>query len=82
MANPPGEPDAGVLKLYFDRRLMLQFPRVRGHARCGIVGIPRTRRRARLDRDGDRSTRRCAHRKERLPCAGAWNAGTAAEPAQ
>jgi hypothetical protein len=31
--------------------------------------LSRTRRRARLDRDGNRKTRRCAHRKERPPCA-------------
>ncbi len=51
MVNQAGEFNDGILKLVFDRRLMLQFvapwsPPIR------IVDVSRTRRRTRLDRDG------------------------------
>jgi hypothetical protein len=57
MVHPTGESESDVVRLDFDRRLMLQFLWVRGHVRRGIVGIPRTRRCTRLDRDGGRDTR-------------------------
>jgi hypothetical protein len=43
MASPAGESNDEVLKLDFDRRLMLAILRLRSHVRCLIVGIPLTR---------------------------------------
>jgi hypothetical protein len=51
MAHPTGESESDVVRLDFNRRLMLQF------LRRGIAGLSRTRRRTRLDRDGGRDTR-------------------------
>jgi len=47
MANPVGESSGEVLRVNFDRRLMLQF-RVSWSLRIGIARLSRTRRRARL----------------------------------
>jgi len=43
MARPAGESNDEVLKLDFDRRLILAILRLRSHVRCLIVGIPLTR---------------------------------------
>jgi hypothetical protein len=57
MAHPTGESKDGVLKLDFDRRPDAAVSWVRGHVRCGIVGVPRTRRRTRVERDSGRDPR-------------------------
>ena len=61
MANPAGESNGEVLSTDFDRRLMLQFPRVGGHLRRWLARVPGTRRCARPRYDGWRYTRRRTH---------------------
>src|SRR5262245_28435141 len=48
--------------------------RLRCHIRCRIVGIPRTRRRTRLDDDRGRDSCRCPHGREWPPCSGRFAA--------
>ena len=43
MAHPTGESESDVVRLDFNRRLMLQFCGSVGYVRRGIVGIPRVR---------------------------------------
>jgi transposase len=69
MENPTGESSGEVLRLDFDRRLMLQFTRIGGHLRRGIARLSGTRRRARPYHAGGRDTRRRAHRQERPACS-------------
>ena len=64
MADPAGESNGQVLRLNFDRRLMLQFRGSVVTSDAGLTRPPRIRRRAWTDHGG----RRQPYRREALDC--------------